>query len=77
MAFFSREARPADEDQLSMLSALAGQIGQFMDRKRVELGLRLAHAELESNVEKRTRQLTETNVSCSRRSPSASACSAS
>jgi signal transduction histidine kinase len=32
-----------------------------MDRKRVELGLRLAHAELESNVEKRTRQLREIN----------------
>jgi signal transduction histidine kinase len=44
-----------------MMSALAGQIGHFMDRKRVELGLRLAHAELESNVEKRTRQLRETN----------------
>ena len=61
IAFFSREPRPPDDEQLSMMSALAGQIGQFMDRKRVELGLRLAHAELESNVEKRTRQLRETN----------------
>jgi signal transduction histidine kinase len=61
IAFFSREPRPSDQEQLSMMSALGGQIGQFMDRKRVELGLRLAHAELESNVEKRTRQLRETN----------------
>ncbi len=61
MAFFSREPRASDEEQLSMMSALGGQIGQFMDRKRIELGLRLAHAELESNVEKRTRQLRETN----------------
>ena len=61
MAFFSREARPTDEDHLAMVSALGGQIGHFMERKRVELGLRLAHAELESNVEKRTKQLRETN----------------
>jgi signal transduction histidine kinase len=61
IAFFSRDARSSDEEQLSMMGALGGQIGQFMDRKRVELGLRLAHAELESNVEKRTRQLRETN----------------
>jgi len=61
MAFFSRDVRASDDEQLSMMNALGGQIGQFMDRKRVELGLRLAHAELESNVEKRTRQLRETN----------------
>ena len=61
MAFFSRDARSIDEDHQSMVSALGGQIGHFMDRKRVELGLRLAHAELESNVEKRTKQLRETN----------------
>ena len=62
MAFFSRRQRPPDEEHLSMVNALGGQIGQFMDRKRIELGLRLAHAELESSVEKRTRQLRETNV---------------
>ncbi len=61
MAFFSREARATDEDHLAMVSALGGQIGHFMERKRVELGLRLAHAELESSVEKRTKQLRETN----------------
>jgi PAS domain S-box-containing protein len=40
MAFFSREVRDANDDHLSMLSALGGQIGQFMERKRIEEGLR-------------------------------------
>ena len=40
MAFFSREVREANDDHLSMLSALGGQIGQFMERKRIEQGLR-------------------------------------
>jgi PAS domain S-box-containing protein len=40
MAFFSRDMREANDDHLSMLSALGGQIGQFMERKRIEQGLR-------------------------------------
>ena len=40
MAFFSTEVRQANDDHLSMLSALGGQIGQFMERKRIEQGLR-------------------------------------
>src|SRR5206468_4078157 len=40
MAFFSKEVREANDDHLSMLSALGGQIGQFMERKRIEQGLR-------------------------------------
>ncbi|HTA17661.1 MAG TPA: ATP-binding protein, partial [Polyangia bacterium] len=40
MAFFSRAVREANDDHLSMLSALGGQIGQFMERKRIEQGLR-------------------------------------
>ena len=40
MAFFSTEIRQANDDHLSMLSALGGQIGQFMERKRIEQGLR-------------------------------------
>ncbi len=40
MAFFSTEVRQANDDHLSMLSALGGQIGQFMERKRIEEGLR-------------------------------------
>ena len=61
MAFYSRKVRPADNEHLAMVSALGGQIGQFMDRKRIELGLRVAHAQLESSVEKRTKQLREIN----------------
>jgi PAS domain S-box-containing protein len=40
MAFYSRARREANDDHLSMLSALGGQIGQFMERKRIEQGLR-------------------------------------
>ncbi|HXJ21306.1 MAG TPA: ATP-binding protein [Polyangia bacterium] len=40
MAFYSQQVRQANDDHLSMLSALGGQIGQFMERKRVEQGLR-------------------------------------
>jgi PAS domain S-box-containing protein len=40
MAFYSRDVRQANDDHLSMLSALGGQIGQFMERKRAEQGLR-------------------------------------
>ena len=40
LAFYSVDIRQANDDHLSMLSALGGQIGQFMERKRVEQGLR-------------------------------------
>jgi len=40
MSFYSSEVRQANDDHLSMLSALGGQIGQFMERKRMEEGLR-------------------------------------
>ena len=40
MSFYSSEVRQANDDHLSMLSALGGQIGQFMQRKRMEQGLR-------------------------------------
>src|SRR6185369_11152908 len=40
MAFFSSEVRQANDDHLQMLSALGGQFGQFMERKRMEQGLR-------------------------------------
>ena len=40
MAFFCVEPRQANDDHLSMLSALGGQIGQFMERKRIEEGLK-------------------------------------
>jgi PAS domain S-box-containing protein len=40
LAFYGVDVRQANDDHLSMLSALGGQIGQFMERKRVEQGLR-------------------------------------
>ena len=40
MAFYSGEAREPNDDHLSMISGLGGQIGQFMERKRVERGLK-------------------------------------
>jgi PAS domain S-box-containing protein len=40
MAFFSHEVREPNDDHLSMISALGSQIGQFIERKRIEQGLR-------------------------------------
>jgi PAS domain S-box-containing protein len=37
MEFFSREARPPDEDLLNMMASLGSQIGQFIERKRSEV----------------------------------------
>jgi GAF domain-containing protein len=34
--FFSRTVRQPDQEQLAMLSAIGSQIGQFVERKRVE-----------------------------------------
>jgi PAS domain S-box-containing protein len=38
--FVSREVRHADNDFLEMMTALGSQIGQFIERKRVEMALR-------------------------------------
>ncbi|MEA2699841.1 MAG: hypothetical protein QOI66_4112 [Myxococcales bacterium] len=40
MAFYSQATRDPNDDHLSMISGLGGQIGQFMERKRIERGLR-------------------------------------
>ncbi|HVR62784.1 MAG TPA: ATP-binding protein [Polyangia bacterium] len=40
MAFYSDGPREPNDDHLSMISGLGGQIGQFMERKRVERGLK-------------------------------------
>ncbi len=40
MVFFSREARDPDNDLLQMLEALGRQIGDFIERKRSEEGIR-------------------------------------
>ena len=40
MAFYSQEVRDPNDDHLSMIGGLGAQIGQFMERKRIERGLR-------------------------------------
>lgn len=52
MEFFSRELREPDEDVLSMLGGVGGQIGQFIERKLAEEACR--------ESEERFRTLTET-----------------
>ena len=42
--FFSRESRQPDAELLRMFESLGSQIGQFVERKRVERGLRLFRA---------------------------------
>ncbi|HEY1186720.1 MAG TPA: PAS domain S-box protein, partial [Gemmata sp.] len=49
--FFSRESRPPDSDTLRMFDSLGSQIGQFIDRKRSEEGLRLFRALLDQTTD--------------------------
>jgi PAS domain S-box-containing protein len=44
LAFFSCEAHAPDEELLQLFSAIGSQIGQFIERKRAEEGLRREHA---------------------------------
>jgi PAS domain S-box-containing protein len=46
MEFFSHEIRQPDEDLLGMMAVIVSQIGQFIERRRAEDGLRHAQAEL-------------------------------
>ncbi|HEV8700973.1 MAG TPA: MASE1 domain-containing protein [Candidatus Polarisedimenticolia bacterium] len=61
MTLFSREVREPDDTQLQMMATLANQIGEVVQRQRAEDGLRLAHAELEARIARRTAQLSEAN----------------
>ena len=61
MTFFSREIREPDEALLQMMATLGRQIGEFIQRQRAESELRLAHAELEARIARRTEQLSEMN----------------
>jgi PAS domain S-box-containing protein len=45
MEFFSEEIRQPEPDVIDMMNAIAGQIGQFIERKRVEESLRTTAAE--------------------------------
>src|SRR5271157_1967639 len=42
--FFSRRVQQPDEDLLEMMATIGGQIGQFMERRRAEEGLRRSEA---------------------------------
>jgi PAS domain S-box-containing protein len=44
MEFFSTDIRPPDEDLLSLMGAVGGQIGQFIERNQAELELRRSEA---------------------------------
>ena len=57
--FFSREIRQPNEDVLEMFSTMGGQIGQFIERKRAEDGIRVLNADLERRVAKATVGLRE------------------
>ena len=46
MEFFSREIRQPEQELLNMMATLGSQIGQFIERKRAEDGLRHAQMEL-------------------------------
>jgi PAS domain S-box-containing protein len=57
--FFSREIRQPNEDVLELFSTVGGQIGQFIERKRAEEGIRVLNADLERRVAKATVGLRE------------------
>ena len=57
--FFSREIRQPNADVLEMFFAIGGQIGQFIERKRAEAGIRELNSALEQRVAEATRGLRE------------------
>jgi PAS domain S-box-containing protein len=57
--FFSRQIRQPNADVLEMFFAIGGQIGQFIQRKRAEAGIRELNAALEQRVAEATRGLRE------------------
>ena len=57
--FFSREIRQPNADVLEMFFGIGGQIGQFIERKRAEAGIRELNSALEQRVAEATRGLRE------------------
>lgn len=51
MDFFSREVRRPHSDVLEMLSTFGSQIGQFMERRRIEEALRISERRLQAIVD--------------------------
>jgi signal transduction histidine kinase len=63
LTFFSLRSQEPDDALLQQMSTLGTQIGQFIRRRRIEEDLRLAHAELEVRIARRTQQLSQANES--------------
>jgi len=61
LEFLSGSIRQPDADLLAMMAGLGGQLGQFLRRTQAEEDLRLAHAELETRVARRTAELARAN----------------
>ena len=61
LTFFSRREKDPDESHQALLASLGSQIGQFVERRNAEAGLRAAHADLEARIERRTVQLQAAN----------------
>ncbi|HVO93504.1 MAG TPA: ATP-binding protein [Terriglobales bacterium] len=55
--FFSTEIREPDEDLLSMTQAIAGEIGQFVERMRAEAALRQSEEHLRNQAQALEQQL--------------------
>jgi signal transduction histidine kinase len=61
LEFFTTRRVEPDEQLLGMLTAIAGEIAQVLQRRRAEEALRRAHDELEIRVQQRTAQLAAVN----------------
>ena len=61
LGFFTTRRVERDDQSLSMLTAIAGEIAQVVQRRRAEAALRRAHDELEIRVQRRTAQLAAAN----------------
>jgi signal transduction histidine kinase len=60
--FFSREIRQPDAELLDMFAGIGAQLGQFIERRRAEDGVRLLNADLERRVAHRTSELADANA---------------
>jgi signal transduction histidine kinase len=58
---FSRDIRQAEPGVIQLATAVGSQIGQFLQRKQAEAGLRQLNAELEERVAARTAELAAAN----------------
>jgi PAS domain S-box-containing protein len=62
LEFFSLHRMEPDQTLLNMMTAIASEIGQFIQRRSAEENLRRAHDELELRVQQRTADLKTANT---------------